>query len=37
MRIRFLMHNVYEHGGGVLTVVRHLAAELAVTTWRSCP
>lgn len=30
MKIRFLMHRVYGGGGGVLTVVRNLAAELAV-------
>lgn len=29
MKIRFLMHNVYGRGGGVLTVVRGLAEELA--------
>jgi glycosyltransferase involved in cell wall biosynthesis len=29
VKIRFLMHDVYGQGGGVLTVVRHLSAELA--------
>lgn len=29
MKIRFLMHDAYGQGGGVLTVVRHLAGELA--------
>jgi glycosyltransferase involved in cell wall biosynthesis len=29
LKIRFMMHDVYGQGGGVLTVVRNLAAELA--------
>jgi glycosyltransferase involved in cell wall biosynthesis len=29
LRIRFLMHNVYGHGGGVLTVTFNLARDLA--------